>query len=58
MRGPLRQPERQTQQSPRSWWLEPHTREDFAKAVIRETLRMNASIAYGQVKPMTVGEVK
>ena len=40
-----------------SWWLEATSREDFDRAVIRETLRMQAEKAYSIGEQRIVGSV-
>ena len=55
----LRQPERVIEQSPRSWWLDLKTREDFAHSAELELLRMKCSRAYTQGgSGMVVGQIK
>ena len=48
-------PTRHLVESPRSWWLECETREQFTAALAREQARMARSKASGWVKPMTIG---
>jgi hypothetical protein len=56
---PLRQTDRVIEQSPRSWWLEAETRQDFTRLAELELLRMKASRAYTQGgSGMVVGQIK